>query len=632
MQKNPVGITQLLRRIKANSRQLFFRYAPKPVVIQARKLVAHRNSRARAKATANGFPAVTAASLLHAPETPPHFPYQVGCIMDEFSHASWSSEFNLVPIQPGIDSSSLEKLDFLFVESAWQGNNGAWKYQLTGPNAPSKELIDVVEACKRIGIPTFFWNKEDPPHYQDFLSTAKLFDVVATTDSTLISQYRADLGHSNIIVLPFAAQPAIHNPARNGVEEPVGDTAFAGTYFREKYPERRNQMDILLGAAHEAAEGYGISFSIFSRHAGGERKYQFPHKWAKHVKGSLPYPEMLGAYRSFKTFLNVNSVTNSPSMCARRIFEIAASGTPVISTESAALRNFFSPQEVPSATSKEEAERIIRAFTLSDQLRRKTAHRAQRKVWEAHTYRHRAQSVVKALGFEDGEVTLPKVSIICSTNRDSELNHLLEQVSQQAYSNIELLVLGHGIEIAADFQERASSMGIPNTQVLYAEKSESLGNCLNTLISEATGEIVAKFDDDDFYLPNYLRDQVNTLLSLNADVVGKASLYFYLPGVDAIVRRWPKREHVWHRFVSGSTLVGWREIFEEVPFADRTKGEDSALLMDLESKGRKVYSSDSFNYLCVRGNSTHTWTISEAEILANSIVETTGLNVAHVEV
>ncbi|WP_371858334.1 glycosyltransferase, partial [Pseudomonas sp. FW215-L1] len=53
---------------------------------------------------------------------------------------------------------------------------------------------------------------------------------------------------------------------------------------------------------------------------------------------------MLSAYRSFKIFLNVNSVTSSPSMCARRIFEIAASGTAVVSTESAALRNFFTSE------------------------------------------------------------------------------------------------------------------------------------------------------------------------------------------------------------------------------------------------------------------------------------------------
>lgn len=632
MRPGSVDSAQLLRRIKAKSRRAFFQHAPKPVIVQARKIVSRQRSRSKARAEAGGFPAVTTNSPLHAPVKQPHFPFRVGYIMDEFSLSAWGPEFNLVPVTPGATEEELSDLDFFFVESAWNGNDGQWQYQLTGPNSPSAELTRVVDACKKIGVPTFFWNKEDPPHYDDFLNTARLFDVVATTDSNLLPQYAAALGHENVMVLPFAAQPAVHNPARNGVEEPVGDVAFAGTYFREKYPERRKQMDLLLGAAHNAAESYGLKFTIFSRHAGGEKKYQFPRRWSKHVAGSLPYAQMLGAYRSFKTFLNVNSVTESPSMCARRIFEIVASGTPVISTESAALRNFFTPEEVPSASTEEEAELVIRALTNSDQLRRRTVHRAQRRIWEEHSYRHRAESVLHALGFEHDERTTPKVSVICSTNRDSELDHLLEQVAHQTYPEIELLVEGHGIDIAADFANRARRAGIDDVTVLSADGSTSLGNCLNLMIAHASGDIIAKFDDDDYYLPNYLRDQVNTLCISNADLVGKASLYFYLPSIDSVVRRWPRREHTWHRFVSGSTLVGWKEVFDETPFANRTKGEDSDLLVELESKGRRVYSSDSFNYLCVRGNSEHTWNISEAEILANSVVETHGLNIAHVEV
>ena len=133
-------------------------------------------------------------------------------------------------------------------------------------------------------------------------------------------------------------------------------------------------------------------------------------------------------------------------------------------------------------------------------------------------------------------------------------------------------------------------------------------------------------------MPNYLRDQVNTLVNMNADLVGKGSIYFYLPGADVIARRWKHQEHIWRNFVAGATFVGWREVFIETPFADRTRGEDSDFLLRLERKGRKVYSADSFNYLCIRGNAEHTWAISDAEILANSEVETIGMNLKHVEV
>jgi len=213
MRLGSVDSAQLLRRIKAKSRRAFFQHAPKPVIVQARKIVSRQRSRSKARAEAGGFPAVTTNSPLHAPVKQPHFPFHVGYIMDEFSLSAWGPEFNLVPVTPGATEEELSNLDFFFVESAWNGNDGHWQYQLTGPNSPSAELTRVVDACKKIGVPTFFWNKEDPPHYDDFLNTARLFDVVATTDSNLLPQYAAALGHENVMVLPFAAQPAVHNPA-----------------------------------------------------------------------------------------------------------------------------------------------------------------------------------------------------------------------------------------------------------------------------------------------------------------------------------------------------------------------------------------------------------------------------------
>ena len=119
---------------------------------------------------------------------------------------------------------------------------------------------------------------------------------------------------------------------------------------------------------------------------------------------------------------------------------------------------------------------------------------------------------------------------------------------------------------------------------------------------------------------------------MNADLVGKGSIYFYLPSFNVIARRWKHQEHIWRNFVAGATFVGWRKTFVDTPFGDRTQGEDSDFLAQLERKGKKIYSSDSFNYLCIRGNTTHTWAISETEILANSEIETIGKNIEHVEV
>ena len=629
MAKRAFSPAGAVRSATTTAKRLILRRAPKPVVHQLRR--AHKRVKVVRiqRASTGGYPSVKPGSSLATPPSAPNYPYTVGCILDEFSFAAWGPEFNLVPLQP---EETVPPIDFLLVEAAWQGNGGAWQYQLVGQNAPSPQLRDLIEQCRQRSIPTVFWNKEDPSHFEDFRGTAALFDVIATTDSNRVADYEQLHPTAAVIVLPFAAQPVLHNPARNEIIELTGDIAFAGTYFHHKFDDRREQMDLLLGAAHRLSQQSDTSFTIFSRHAGGDSRYQFPAKWGKHVVGSLPYPEMLAAYRAFKVFLNVNSVTDSPSMCARRIFELAGSGTPVVSTKSAALRNFFSENEVPTVHTEEEADLVLRSLVGSELLRRRTAHLALRRVWENHTYRHRAEVILDVVELQRSSPKKPVVSVICSTNRDVVLDHLLAQVAAQTYENVELVVLGHGTQIADDFKQRALRLGINNVTVLRSDASQSLGECLNMLVSEATGEIIAKFDDDDYYLPNYLRDQVNTLINMNADLVGKGSIYFYLPDSDVIARRWKHKEHIWHNFVAGATFVGWREVFLETPFSDRTRGEDSDFLLRLERKGRKVYSADSFNYLCIRGNAEHTWAISDAEILANSEVETIGMNLKHVEV
>ena len=67
------------------------------------------------------------------------------------------------------------------------------------------------------------------------------------------------------------------------------------------------------------------------------------------MRGSLDYERMLTAYRAHKVMLNVNSVVDSPTMLARRVFEILASGTPVVSTRSAAVEHGLGQRLAPGA-------------------------------------------------------------------------------------------------------------------------------------------------------------------------------------------------------------------------------------------------------------------------------------------
>ena len=81
------------------------------------------------------------------------------------------------------------------------------------------------------------------------------------------------------------------------------------------------------GSCSKPALRFGLH--IFDRNLnrpGFGPKYRFPDGYQTAIKGSLNYEEMLTAYRCYDVMLNTNSVTDSPTMFSRRVFECLACG------------------------------------------------------------------------------------------------------------------------------------------------------------------------------------------------------------------------------------------------------------------------------------------------------------------
>ncbi|MFJ6453420.1 glycosyltransferase [Paenarthrobacter sp. NPDC091669] len=560
----------------------------------------------------------------------------VGVILDDFSTAAFAFEWNLVHLRREDWTKQLaeNKIDFLFVESAWNGNGGSWQYQLMGASGPKREFLELMSWCREQEVPTVFWNKEDPPHYEDFLPAARLFDMVFTSDSERISSYIRDLGHERIAALAFAAQPAIHNPMRIGDSRHSRGVAFAGMYFAHKYPERRQQMDLLLNAAKDASTQGGPTLEIFSRQLGGDPNYQFPVPFDQHVVGSLDYKRMLTAYRAYKVFLNVNSVVDSPSMCARRIFEITACGTPVVSTPSAAIGQFFAPDEVLVANSRDQAAFQIRMLSRSPELNDRVVHKGQRRVWSENTYAHRAEAVVSSvLPHLTRSVDLPRVSALVSTIRPNQLEHVFATVGSQIGVDVELVLLTHGFEVPLDrVHELAQQHGVLRYRLLSRDRDVSLGECLNLCVEASSGSVLTKMDDDDYYGPHYLADLLYALDYSNADIVGKHAHHMHLKSTGMTVLRMAHKEHSYSRFVMGPTITARREVFEAHPFEALNRGEDTAFLKAVTSSGGSIYAADRFNFCQMREVEGHTWNASDDELAASGEIKFFGDPKEHITV
>lgn len=559
---------------------------------------------------------------------------RVGTIMDTFSASAWGYEFEVVELTSQKWPQQLEEqpIDLLFVESAWAGSKGTWRHQLTGANAPTQALRDLVTHCREHGIPSVFWNKEDPPHYDDFIDAARLFDRVFTTDANLIEQYRADLGHDRVDVLGFAAQPALHHPMRQKGLHQVLDIGFGGSYWSHKFPERQAQMDLLLGAAAEVSERRDIGFDIYSRFE-NDPKYRFPERFRSHVRGSLDYEQMLTAYRAHKVLLNVNSVVDSPTMLARRVFEILASGTPVVTTRNPAVEYWFDDREISIVDGEEEAELVLRALVGSPELRDRQVHLAQRRIWREHTFSHRATQVLESVGVADPAASrTPRVSIIAPTIRPHLVPGIIATAGRQVGVDVQLVLLLHGFDADdAELQTLAREAGLTELVVLRGAKEHSLGTNLNLLVQAAGGDIIAKFDDDDTYGEHYLADAYFALGYSNAELVGKQARYLYLESMDATVLQSAGREHQWTDLVGGPTMVGPRDTFLAHPFEDRTLGEDTAFQRSILEAGGGIYSADRFNFIQLRtARAGHTWHTEDERILANGRLHGFGSHERHI--
>ncbi|WP_028279907.1 glycosyltransferase [Arthrobacter sp. H5] len=560
----------------------------------------------------------------------------VAVILDDFSTLAFQYEWNTIALTRHSWMEQLQEnaVDFLFVESAWSGNQAQWKYQLTGTSGPKQDFLDLMAWCNQHAIPTVLWNKEDPPHYNDFLPAARKFDVVFTSDSNKIVDYIEALGHERVYALPFAAQPAIHNPVRPRFGFRERDIAFAGMYFANKYPERREQLDIVLGGALDVNSRMETGLEIFSRQLGGEERYQFPDQYNGHVVGSLSYEQMLTAYKAYKVFLNVNSVVDSPSMCARRIFEITAAGGSVLSTPSEAIRNFFTGDELVCVSEREEASHMALALIRNSELADRLVHKAQRTIWSHHTYAHRAETVVgSVLGHRAQPVAKPAISALVSTIRPHQLEHVFRTFGSQMDVEAELVLLTHGFTPKrTTIDTLAEQFGVGNFVLLTADREVSLGECLNRCVAVAGGQVVTKMDDDDFYGPNYLSDQLHALNYSGATIVGKQAHYMYLESKDATMLRFAHREHRFTRMVMGPTLMGDRSVFTQYPFKAVMTGEDTRFLQTVSAAGGSVYSSDRFNYFQYRKDSGHTWDVETEKLLASADVKFFGLPRVHVSI
>jgi predicted nucleic acid-binding Zn-ribbon protein len=532
---------------------------------------------------------------LAKPQAPPADVRQlrVAGILDEMSAACFGPDCELLRIESDGWAEALETHEphLLLVESAWQGNNGSWQYMVASYTHPDyiglPNLRALIAACRERDIPTVFWNKEDPVHFERFKEAAALFDYIFTSDANCIDRYAAleREGTGPIAALQFAAQPKIHNPIGAPAERNPSPV-FAGAYYRDRHIDRQKSLQMLL----DAAMPFGLQ--IYDRRFGHEDKaFGFPERFADRVKGALPYDEMVEAYKAHRTFLNVNSVHDSPTMFSRRVFELLACGTSVVSTESVGVEQTLGDVVSMVSTPNDATQALTKL--QDDEYWRELSQRGRRKVIGEHTYRHRLAEVAGALGFSvtayPGE-EVAALALVDDVEQARRFRAVVTSVSAQATGPAELLIGSH-TSVVGDLQELQADGTEIRVRVVQQDPGATRSQRYRELAALAASPWLAILHPAHTYGEHHLTDLVLTTRFADADVIGSAS-FEATEGADAIDR------NLENRFVDSvhphSVLVK-RELVAKRGWPDDA-GAAGASLSDWARHGVRIYSGDAVNF------------------------------------
>lgn len=265
-------------------------------------------------------------------------------ICDRFTWDNLSETVDAVYLTPGNwrDKIEQERPGIFFCESTWEGLGGSWDEQIfrnhNYRHDNRRVLKDILSYCREAGIPTVFWNKEDTPAFCDkpygFIDTALLFDHIFTTCEECIPHYR-ERGHDSVHLMMFGYTPELFSVTK---PRPGKDIAvFLGSWYAvsdQRCKDMRRMFDMVLQQ--------GMELRIYDRVSDrSDPTRQYPDEYQPYVRPAVPYRETGRIFNEADYVININTVTDSETMFARRVVEAMACGRIVISNDSVGMKKRF---------------------------------------------------------------------------------------------------------------------------------------------------------------------------------------------------------------------------------------------------------------------------------------------------
>jgi glycosyltransferase involved in cell wall biosynthesis len=202
----------------------------------------------------------------------------------------------------------------------------------------------------------------------------------------------------------------------------------------------------------------------------------------------------------------------------------------------------------------------------------------------------------------------PLVSCVLATrNRARFLPQALRCFLRRTYAAAELIVVDDSDRPVASLCRH-----LPGVRYIRLTEPTPTGTKLNLGIAEARGSVIQKLDDDDYYAPTFLAGSVRHLPrrdDLSRTIVTRCCFL-------VLLRKSQTLHHSGHDWSPGGAFCFHRSLWEQQPFRDVEKSEDSILLRDL--RPRIVRICDVEKYIVLR-HGRNTWRRVKADGVAQRV-------------
>jgi hypothetical protein len=221
-----------------------------------------------------------------------------------------------------------------------------------------------------------------------------------------------------------------------------------------------------------------IKLQIYNRYFNDtDVNHCFPDKYLPFTKPDVPFNEIDKVYKSSIFGLNINTVQDSETMFARRVFELMSSNTLVISNYSKGLENLFGNGVIFLDKNPNFLQELT--FEQIEEKREKILY----NVLNNHTYRQSFQSILDQIAYPYIDDS-PSLTVVCMIENENGIRMAETYYKKQILPNSKLLIVLSSKIPNIDIAPIYSQYTFNNTSIVsldYLQKySTDFSQCIET--------------------------------------------------------------------------------------------------------------------------------------------------------